>query len=77
MDEVVGQVHEIADKKLIAYAGNYTDYLRQREERYEQQLAAHKNQQKEIQALQQFATGFAPSLPKPRKRWPSSNKSSA
>jgi ATP-binding cassette subfamily F protein 3 len=58
MDEVVGQVHEISDKKLIAYAGNYTDYLRQREERYEQQLAAHKNQQKEIQALQQFADRF-------------------
>jgi ATP-binding cassette, subfamily F, member 3 len=58
MDEVVGQVHEISDRKLIAYAGNYTDYLRQREERYEQQLAAHKNQQKEIQALQQFADRF-------------------
>src|SRR4051794_23060107 len=58
MDEVVGQVHEISDKKLIAYAGNYTDYLRQREERYEQQLAAHKNQQKEIQALQQFVDRF-------------------
>jgi ATP-binding cassette subfamily F protein 3 len=58
MDEVVDQVHEISEKKLIAYAGNYTDYLRQREERYEQQLAAHKNQQKEIQALQQFADRF-------------------
>ena len=58
MDEVVTQVHEISEKKLIAYAGNYTDYLRQREERYEQQLAAHKNQQKEIAALQQFADRF-------------------
>src|SRR3954466_7507913 len=58
MDEVVGQVHEISEKKLIAYTGNYTDFLRQREERYEQQLAAHKNQQKEIQALQQFADRF-------------------
>src|SRR6202795_3805594 len=48
MDEVVHQVHEISEKKLIAYPGNYSDYLRQREERYEQQLAAHKNQQKEI-----------------------------
>jgi len=28
MDEGRRQVHEIADKKLIAYAGNYTDYLR-------------------------------------------------
>ena len=58
MDEIVGQVHEIADKKLIAYTGNYSDYLRQREERYEQQLAAYKNQQKEIQALQEFADRF-------------------
>ena len=58
MDEVVTQVHEIAEKKLIGYTGNYTDYLRQREERYEQQLAAHKNQQKEIQALQEFADRF-------------------
>ena len=58
MDEVVDQVHEISEKKLIAYTGNYTDYLRQREERYERQLAAHKNQQKEIQALQEFADRF-------------------
>ncbi len=58
MDEVVGQVHEISEKKLIAYTGNYTDYLRQREERYEQQLAAYKNQQKEIAALQEFADRF-------------------
>jgi ATP-binding cassette subfamily F protein 3 len=58
MDEVIQQVHEISEKKLIAYTGNYTDYLRQREERYEQQLAAYNNQQKEITALQQFADRF-------------------
>jgi len=58
MDEVVGQVHEISEKKLIAYTGNYSDYLQQREERYEQQLAAYKNQQKEIAALQEFADRF-------------------
>ncbi|HVY70247.1 MAG TPA: ATP-binding cassette domain-containing protein, partial [Verrucomicrobiae bacterium] len=58
MDEVVGQVYEISGGKVIAYAGNYTDYLRQREERYEQQVAAYKNQQKEIQALQEFADRF-------------------
>ncbi len=58
MDEVVNQVHEIAEKKLHDYAGNYSDYLRQREERYEQQLAAYKNQQKEIAALQEFADRF-------------------
>jgi ATP-binding cassette subfamily F protein 3 len=58
MDEIVTQVHEISEKKLIAYTGNYTDYLRLREERYEQQLAAYKNQQKEIQSLQEFIDRF-------------------
>jgi ATP-binding cassette subfamily F protein 3 len=58
MDEIVGQVYEIADKQVISYTGNYSDFLRQREERYEQRLAAYKNQQKEIQALQEFADRF-------------------
>jgi ATP-binding cassette subfamily F protein 3 len=58
MDEVITQVHEISERKLIAYTGNYSDYLRQREERYEQQLAAYKNQQKEIADLQAFADRF-------------------
>ena len=58
IDEIVEQVQEISQKKLVAYTGNYTDYLRQREERYEQQLAAYKNQQKEIAALQEFADRF-------------------
>src|SRR5258706_6476697 len=58
MDEVVTQVHEISERKLIDYTGNYTDYLQQRAERYEQQLADFNNQQKEIAALQQFADRF-------------------
>jgi ATP-binding cassette, subfamily F, member 3 len=58
MDEVVNRVHEISEKKLIAYTGNYSDYLLERTARYEQQLAAYNNQQKEIAALQQFADRF-------------------
>ena len=58
MDEVVGQVYEIAEKKVISYAGNYTAFLQQREDNYERQLAAYKNQQKEIQSLQEFADRF-------------------
>ncbi len=58
MDEVVTQVLEIAERKLHEYTGNYTDFLRQREERYEQQLAAYKNQQKEIQSLREFYDRF-------------------
>jgi ATP-binding cassette subfamily F protein 3 len=58
MDAVVSQVHEIAEKWLIAYTGNYSDYLLERAARYDQQLAAYNNQQKEIAALQQFADRF-------------------
>jgi ATP-binding cassette, subfamily F, member 3 len=58
MDEIVDHVHEITEKKLVAYTGNYSEHLEQRAQRYEQQLAAHKNQQKEIQALQEFADRF-------------------
>jgi ATP-binding cassette subfamily F protein 3 len=58
MDEIATQVYEISERKLIAYTGSYTDFLRQREERYDQQLAAYKNQQKEIADLQAFADRF-------------------
>ncbi len=58
MDEVVEEVCEIADMKLITYKGNYGDYLRQRDAIYEQRMAAYKNQQKEIKALQEFADRF-------------------
>ncbi|MBL9173721.1 MAG: ABC-F family ATP-binding cassette domain-containing protein [Verrucomicrobiales bacterium] len=58
MDEIVGQVHEISERKVIAYTGNYTAFLEQREANYERQLAAYKNQQKEIQALQEFVDRF-------------------
>jgi ATP-binding cassette subfamily F protein 3 len=58
MDEIVEHVFEISDQKLLSYTGNYTDFLRQREANYEQQVAAYKNQQKEIKALQEFAERF-------------------
>jgi ATP-binding cassette subfamily F protein 3 len=58
MDEIVQTVFEINERKLIQYTGNYGDFLQQKEERYEQQNAAYKNQQKEIAALQEFADRF-------------------
>jgi ATP-binding cassette subfamily F protein 3 len=58
MDEIVEKVYEIGDKRLHEYSGNYTDFLRQRDERYELQLASFKNQQKEIEALQEFVDRF-------------------
>jgi ATP-binding cassette subfamily F protein 3 len=58
MDEIVGSVYEIDERKLAAYTGNYADFLRIKEERYEQQNAAYKNQQKEIANLREFYDRF-------------------
>lgn len=58
MDEIIETVYEIADQKLNSYKGNYTAYLEQREANYDQQVAAYKNQQKEIASLQEFVDRF-------------------
>jgi ATP-binding cassette subfamily F protein 3 len=43
---------------LLRYRGSYDDYLIQREAMSEQLLAAYKNQQRDIQRLQEFADRF-------------------
>lgn len=58
MDELCETVWEIEDAKLVEYRGNYTAYLEQREQRYEQRLAAWRNQQKEIAHIQSFVVRF-------------------
>ena len=58
MDEIVERVYEIDERKLVAYTGNYTAFLEQKEANYEQALAAYKNQQKEIAGLQEFVDRF-------------------
>lgn len=49
---------EIRNRKLNRYRGNYDDYLAQKAAREEQQLAAYKNQQREIAELQRFIDRF-------------------
>jgi ATP-binding cassette subfamily F protein 3 len=49
---------EIAYGKLHHYQGNYDAYLRQKQERYEQQKAAYENQQREIAHIQSFVDRF-------------------
>ncbi len=58
MDEIVKQVYEIDNKKVVPYKGNYSAYIKQKEENFERQHNAWKNQQKEISALQDFANRF-------------------
>ena len=58
LNRLVGQILEIRQSKLIRYRGNYDDYLVQRAASEVQQLAAYKNQQREIASLQEFADRF-------------------
>jgi ATP-binding cassette subfamily F protein 3 len=58
LNQLVGSIVEIAHSKLVRYRGNWDNYIEQKAAREEQQLAAYKNQQKEIASLQLFADRF-------------------
>jgi ATP-binding cassette subfamily F protein 3 len=58
LNQLIGSVVDIRHSRLQRYRGNYDEYLVQREAQAEQQLAAYKNQQKEIESLQRFADRF-------------------
>jgi len=58
MDELVESVHDIENRKLVHYTGNYSDFVDARQKAYERQNAAYKNQQKQIKELQEFANKF-------------------
>ena len=58
LNELVGSIVEIAHSKLVRYRGDWDSYVEQKAAREEQQLAAYKNQQKEIASLQLFADRF-------------------
>lgn len=58
MDQIIQSVYEIDEAQLHSYTGNYSSYLKQKDERYERAQAAFKNQQKEIEAMQEFIDRF-------------------
>ena len=58
LNQLIGSTLEIRQSRLFRYRGNYDDYLVQREANEVRQLAAYKNQQKEIAHLQEFADRF-------------------
>src|SRR2546421_9804906 len=58
LSQLVGSIVEIAHRRLNRYRGNWDSYVEQKAAREEQQLAAYKNQQREIASLQQFADRF-------------------
>ena len=58
LNALVGSIVEISHSKLNRYRGNWDKYMVEKAAREEQQLAAYKNQQKEIASLQEFADRF-------------------
>src|SRR5437899_4096093 len=58
LNQLVGSIVEIAYSKLVRYRREWDSYIEQKAAREEQQLAAYKNQQKEIASLQLFADRF-------------------
>lgn len=58
LNSLVDSIIDIQHRKVHRFSGNYDDYLAQRAARDEQHLAAYKNQQREIQSLQEFADRF-------------------
>ena len=58
LNQLIGATCEISHGRLQRYRGNYDSYLEQRAARREQQLAAYKSQQREIESLQRFADRF-------------------
>jgi ATP-binding cassette subfamily F protein 3 len=59
MNRCVNRIVEIADKKLTTYSGNYEYYLKEREIRREQAVAAFKRQQDMLQKEEEFIARFA------------------
>jgi ATP-binding cassette, subfamily F, member 3 len=58
LNALVGKIVEFDRGKLVHYHGDYEAYLTQRAARRDQQLAAFKNQQREIAKLQTFIDRF-------------------
>ncbi|MDD4834645.1 MAG: ABC-F family ATP-binding cassette domain-containing protein, partial [Lutispora sp.] len=55
LDKVVHRIVEIVDGKAELYEGNYSYYVREKQERYESQLAKYNQEQKKIKQLEEAA----------------------
>jgi ATP-binding cassette subfamily F protein 3 len=59
MNRLVGRIVEIAHGQISVYSGNYDFYLRERETRREQHIAAHRRQQEMLAKEEEFIAKFA------------------
>jgi ATP-binding cassette, subfamily F, member 3 len=58
LDVTVDRTVEIWNKRLTIYHGNYSKYLKQKDERREQLVAAYRNQREQIEHLEAFINRF-------------------
>jgi ATP-binding cassette subfamily F protein 3 len=58
LDVTIDRTVEIWNKRLTIYHGNYTKYLKEKEERREQLLASYRNQRDQIEHLEAFISRF-------------------
>lgn len=59
MNRIVSRIFEIGNKAITVYSGNYDFYVREREIRKEQLLAAHQKQQDMLAKEEEFISRFA------------------
>lgn len=58
LDDVVDVVYELEYGQMKKYVGNYTSFVEQKKNDLEQQMAAYKRQQKEIEHLEELIEKF-------------------
>jgi ATP-binding cassette subfamily F protein 3 len=58
LDNVTKRTIEIAGGKIYDYKAGYSEYVKMREERLEQQTASYNNQQKQIREIERFVERF-------------------
>ncbi|MDI6603751.1 MAG: ABC-F type ribosomal protection protein [Thermoanaerobacteraceae bacterium] len=54
LDRIVNRIFEIENKTLKEYAGNYSEYLRKKNDEIKIQMKAYENQQMEIKRIQEM-----------------------
>lgn len=59
MNRLVNRIVEIANKQITVYSGNYEFYLKERDIRRDQQIAAHRRQQEMLSKEEDFIARFA------------------
>ena len=58
LDNLCNRTIEISDERIFDYKAAYTEYVRLREERLEQQQATYNNQQKQVRQIERFIERF-------------------